>query len=888
MNRGPRSAPRALLLAAAAVMSSHNGQAQPAASISAPQAACFGDPLRGRALYLRGTFNSWGAAESQRFTWLCNRWELVTPIKAGEHSFKAGDEGWSPDADFGTGTGASSLVRKGAEIKRRFGNFTGGVHRFTLTMTDPTASPQLQVEACPVPAPLGDTILFLRGSMNNWAALDDYAFQYSCDAYYLNIKAHGRHEFKIADAGWKATSSFSQGGANFEQVFSGEHTLRLVLEGGVPKLTVGAKTFADPRAAAVKDPVALSLRFDSRSAVHKQPFGAVTAGSTVHFAVTAAAGVDRLTLVVEKRRLEGNQEVLAYQEVARVPLVRSGAVWQASHRFADVSIYGYWFEAQIGERAFALHNNADTVFWTREKGSGGHASVAELMPARSTDKAASNTAAKGSEEAAKKAAEKAANTSHIRRFRQTVYAPDFKVPDWAADAVYYYVFPDRFRNGDKGNDPRPGRARYHKHTVERHARWTDKPFRPGSGDGSDAIYNNDFFGGDLQGLISKLDYIKDLGANTIYMTPVFKAASNHKYDTADYRQIDPAFGSNADFERLCKEAAKRGIRVVPDTSLNHTGSDSMYFNRFGNYPAGGAFDGGRVNARSPYADWYTFDTAQRDPDKQYTGWVDVKDLPELNKASTSFRNFAYRDKDSVMKLWLDRGAAGWRMDVAPWVPDDFWREWRAAIKAHRPDALTVAETWFDASKYFLGDMFDSTMNYIFRNAVLDYAAGGNAAELYRNIELTREAYPPQAFHALMNLLSTHDQARALHHFGWSDEHGNRHDVAAAALAKQRLRLALLFQMTFPGAPSVYYGDEVGVTGGDDPYNRATYPWADEGGEPDHALLGEFKRLISLRNDHAVLRRGSLAAPLLADEHVIVLARQLGEQWAITATNNAAA
>ena len=260
----------------------------------------------------------------------------------------------------------------------------------------------------------------------------------------------------------------------------------------------------------------------------------------------------------------------------------------------------------------------------------------------------------------------------------------------------------------------------------------------------------------------------------------------------------------------------------------------------------------------------------------------MTDLPEVDKANPAFRRFAYGDQDSVMKTWLDRGASGWRMDVAPWVPDDFWREWRTAIKTHRPDALTVAETWFDASKYFLGDMFDSTMNYIFRNTVQDYAAGGNAKDLYPNIEQMREAYPAPAFYALMNLLSSHDQARALDQFGW---HADTTDTAKIALAKQRLKLAAFFQMTFPGAPTVYYGDEVSVTGGDDPFNRATYPWADQGGKPDGDMLATFKQLIGLRNAHAVLRRGSIDAPLHLDAHNIVLLRRLGTQVALVATNN---
>ncbi|MBK6469946.1 MAG: hypothetical protein IPF94_04165 [Betaproteobacteria bacterium] len=820
--------------------------------------ACRADPLQGRALYLRGSFNSWNALESQRLGWACNRWQGVARL-AGEHRFKIADEGWSADADFGgtAAAGASVALRlRGPEIQRRF----DGVHRFTLRMNND--QPELQIETCPEPAPLGDTVLFLRGTLNNWAALDDYAFQYSCDAYYLNVKASGRHEFKIADAGWKEASTITDGAGNFVHVFDGEHTLRLAFAGGKPQLGIGPKTFADPQMQAVTDPVALSLRFDSRSPAHKSPFGAVPAGATVAYAVTALPGVERLTLVVEQRRLEGNQEVLRYTELARVPMRKAVDAetgrerWTASHRYSGIAVHGHWFEAVIAGKAYVLQNNGDAVFWTREKGAGGRAAVADRPAALGT----------------------------VRRFRQTVFDPAYKVPEWAPDVVYYAVFLDRFRNGDPRNDPKPGVDRYHHYTVERHTNWNERPYRPGSGDGSDAHYNNDFFGGDLAGLIEKLDYVRELGANTIYLKPVFKASSNHKYDTADYREIDPAFGSNADFERLTSEAAKRGMRVIPDTSLNHTGADSVYFNRYGNHGSKGAFQGGKVNPASPYAAWYSFDTTPLDPDKQFKGWVGVTDLPELNKAHPGVRDFFYRDKDAVMKLWLDRGAAGWRMDVAPWVPDDFWREWRAAIKAHRPDALTVAETWFDASKYFLGDMFDSTMNYVFRSAVLEYAAGGDAAALYGHLEHLREAYPPQALHALMNLLSSHDQARALHHFGWHDD---TRDPAVITLAKRRLLLAVLFQMVYPGAPSVYYGDEVGVTGGDDPYNRATYPWVDLGGRPDTALLDEFKKLIRVRNEHAVLRRGSLDAPLHVDAHVVVLVRRLGDSWAITATNNAA-
>lgn len=710
-----------------------------------------------------------------------------------------------------------------------------------------------------IPAPLGEQVLYMRGGMNNWTAQEDDALQYRCDAYYLNVKLSARHEFKIADEAWNNATTWGP----FTQEFSGEQTLKFTLVDGKAQVSVGPKTFVDPRAQAINDPIANSLRFDSRDLRDKSPFGAAVAGTPVQFGLSALPGADSITLVIEKRRLEGNQEVLEYTEAARVPMMRkaqgNAERWTAQYSFKDISIYGYWFEASIGGKTYVFQNNRDAVFWTREKGTGGLGLIAE----------------------------KPAKSSAIRRFRHTAYAADFKVPEWAADVVYYYIFPERFRNGNKANDPKPGVDRYQDQGVELHTNWLDKPWVPNSGDGSDKVYNNDFFGGDLAGIIEKLDYIRDLGANTIYMTPIFKAASNHKYDTADYKTIDPAFGTNADFVRLTREAAKRGIRVIPDTSLNHTGDDSLYFDRYGNYKSGGAFEGGKVRTGSKYASWYTFDDSQTEPDKKYKGWVGVTSLPELNKASPAWRAYAYGDRDSVMKLWLDRGAAGWRMDVAPWVPDDFWREWRRAVKTHKPNALTVAETWFDASKYFLGDTFDSTMNYIFRNTVLDYAAGGDALKLYGNIELMREAYPPQAFYALMNLLSSHDQARALHLFGW---HADTTDAQTIALAKQRQKLAVFFQMMFPGAPTVYYGDEVAVTGGDDPYNRATYPWADLGGKPDTDMLAEFKRLIKLRKDHAVLRRGTISAPLHLDANSIVLLRELGReqgaQLAITATNNA--
>jgi glycosidase len=738
-------------------------------------------------------------------------------------------------------------------------------------------------QAC-APPPVASP-LFLRGAMSNWALDDDYTFQYQCDSYVLNVNLTGALGFRITDAASSPAATFgglprettllasgaplalrdggdAGGSGTLQFMFNGEHTIRLRFaptEGGRhPTLAIGPKDFLDPAATPVTDPVALSVKFDSRDLHDKVPFGAVVAGTEVAYGLDAAHGITRATLVVQKRRLEGPQEILDYADLARIPMTRSVRAdrerWEARFRFADIGIYGYFFEIEVGDRKFIYQNNHDSVYWTREKGSGGSGKV-----------------------------EGTADPLHrVRRFRQTVYRADYRVPEWARDAVFYYIFPERFRNGDRRNDPKPGPGTFHDKSVEVHRNWLDKPWMPRSGDGSDDLYGNDFFGGDLAGIIARLDYIAALGANTLYLTPIFEAASNHKYDAADYRHIDPHFGSDKDFERLAREARKRGIRIVLDTSLNHSGSDSIYFDRWAKYPGLGAFDGAKIQPDSPYADWYHFDPTQTDPDRQYRGWVGARDLPELNKASPSYRQFAFGAPDSIMNLWLDRGAAGWRMDVAPWVPDDFWREWRAAVKQHRADALTVAETQFEAAKYFLGDEFDSTMNYIFRNAVEAYANGASARIVYSNIELMRENYPPQAFYALMNLLSTHDSARALFDFGFRDD---KADAATIKLAKQRLRLAAFFQMVFPGAPAVLYGDEAGVTGGDDPYNRVTYPWADLGGTPDAALLADYKALIKMRKDHPVLRHGSIDAPGFIDDHVIVLLRRDGDRWAVTATNN---
>lgn len=845
--------------------------------------SCVDNPMGETALYVRGGMNSWNANDDYKFSYVCDHFELVTELD-GTQTFKIADDAWSSNADFGGGDSSQAELDTPLGLALQGSNLTfafSGVNKLVLDMSQSTETPDLTIYQCP-DSPLGDTALYLKGEMNDWSASNQYRFTYSCDAYYLNVDESGEYSFKLADSSWAAASSFgaaeaetslaygeatplvsneANGGdsANLSFNFTGGNTLKLALDsdGSNPILTIGDKTFTGTAAFPVTDPVALSVAFDSRNADFKTPFGAVTQGSSIQYALTALPGVEDLELVVARHTLEGNQEVLSNTELARVALTKTTdgdkERWSGSYTFPDKGVFSYYFQFKVGNESYVYQNNDDTVYWTTEKGTDGVGAVA-FLPSDGDD---------------------------IRRYRQSVYLSDFQVPDWAQDAVYYQIFPERFRNGDRSNDPTPGVDTYLDQAVEFHSNWLDTPYLPGDGK-SDDNYNNDFFGGDLAGIIEKLDYLADLGVNTLYINPIFEAGSNHKYDTGNYMQVDDNFGDNALFATLTATAKQKGIRVVLDTSLNHTGSDSVYFDRYGRYAETGAFEGGSPNSDSPYFSWYKFYSDATDTDSMYAGWLGNATLSELVETD-GFKAFAYGNDDSVTKYWLDQGLSGWRMDVAPWVSDEFWRGWHSAVKAKDSDAVTVAETWFDASKFLLGDEFDSTMNYIFRNAVLDFAGGSDASQIYRNLEMVREHYPTQALHALMNLFSSHDVARALYTLG---DQGADTDAATAATAKQRFLLATLFQMTYPGAPSIYYGDEVGVTGGEDPMNRSTYPWADQGGSPDLAMLDQMKTLIKLRNDNAILRRGSLSAPLYSDSHVLVLLRELNDQKALVVVNNA--
>ena len=451
-------------------------------------------------------------------------------------------------------------------------------------------------------------------------------------------------------------------------------------------------------------------------------------------------------------------------------------------------------------------------------------------------------------------------------YQLTVYQGEEAVPTWFGEGMTYQIFPDRFC---RSRIPDPtglvgGR------TV--HQNWEDEPvYRP---DERGEIRNRDFFGGDFQGVISKLDDLKDLGVETLYFNPIFEAAENHRYGTADYDRIDPMLGCNEDFSRLCDEAHRRGMRVMLDGVFNHTGFVSRYFNGDGFYPDVGACQ----SWDSPYRSWFQF---IRWPD-QYESWWGIYSLPAVNESDPSYRRFIFGDEDSVVRRWLRAGADGWRLDVADELPDDFVAGIHAAARAEKPSAVVIGEVWEDGStkvaygvrrKHILGGHCDGLMNYPLRSAILSYFSGGKAEDFVSGMETIRENYPPFAFYSAMNSLGTHDTPRILTLLGAGGERRDqsrdwranfRLEGDALRLAKERLRAAALLLFCFPGSPTVYYGDEAGMEGFEDPFNRRTYPW----GHEDQELLAWFKQLGALRKTHPALRRGTIRyvaaeGPLLA-------------------------
>ena len=469
---------------------------------------------------------------------------------------------------------------------------------------------------------------------------------------------------------------------------------------------------------------------------------------------------------------------------------------------------------------------------------------------------------------------------NVQSWQLTVYE-ESSTPAWFGCGVVYQIFPDRFCRLEL---PDPA-GMVGSRTI--HENWSDLPdWRP---DAQGEVRNCDFFGGSLQGILSKLDDLADFGVTVLYLNPVFESASNHRYNTADYRAIDPMLGTEDDFHHLCQEAKRRGIRVILDGVFNHTGSQSRYFNADGFYSDTGAAQ----SPDSPYYHWYSFHPWPAD----YDAWWGIRTLPAVREDAPDYRDFIIRGQDSVVRHWLRAGASGWRLDVADELPDDFIREIRTAMEETAPDSFLLGEVWEDATtkiaysmrrRYLLGQELHGVMNYPFRTALIAYLLGGDADEFREALESLRENYPPHAFYSLMNFLSTHDTPRILTVLGADHVPDSKEERAVFRLSSarrqlglKRLRLAALVLFTFPGAPTVYYGDEAGMEGWEDPFNRAGYPW----GQEDSELKSFFFKLAHLRREQPALQTGQLHWRWTAGS-LLVFARELDGQLLTTVVNAA--
>jgi len=457
------------------------------------------------------------------------------------------------------------------------------------------------------------------------------------------------------------------------------------------------------------------------------------------------------------------------------------------------------------------------------------------------------------------------------KWQLTCYKKGYDTPDWSKGAVYYQIFPDRFNiEGDCDLSEKLEPFTIHENTD-------DCPnYLPIDGE----ILNNDFFGGTLKGIEKKLPYLNDMGVNIIYLNPIFKGFLNHRYDTCDYKKIDPMLGTEEDFVSLCDSAHKMGMKIILDGVFSHTGSDSIYFDKKNCYGTG-AYN----NENSRYKSWYKFVSY---PEK-YDCWWGITTLPAIDKTNEDYISYIIEEKDSVIEYWLNKGADGYRLDVADELGSEFIERLSRKVKEVKKDAIVMGEVWEDASnkesygkrqKYLQGSQLDSVMNYPFKNAIINLLLGNTSIKGFKNIVMTIcENYPKPVLDSVMNLLSTHDTPRILTILGEADFGMSKEQKASykltgekLSIAYDRLFCALFLEFTLPGAPCIYYGDETGMEGFEDPFNRRFFDWSATNG-----MLFDFcKSLASLKNSEKSLKIGDIE---FSDEENVVRFRR-GDVWCL--------
>ena len=532
--------------------------------------------------------------------------------------------------------------------------------------------------------------------------------------------------------------------------------------------------------------------FNSRETEYKRPFGAVRAGEPLFMRVVLQdePPCTRIRVVF---RFETGELEYGYLEQEGETQAFSGII-----RLDTVGLCFYRFEAEKQDGTFLFIGTPDGV----------RAMVADWLP----------------------------------EWRLTVYERSFETPMELAGGIWYQIFPDRFCKGEMA-PPRPVKGP----RID-HENWEERPLF--TQDRSD-FKGNDFFGGNLNGIREKLPYLKELGVDLVYLNPIFESGENHRYSTADYEQVDPYLGENADFEALCKEAKEMGIRIVLDGVFSHTGANSKYFNREGLYPGVGAYQ----SKTSPYYHWYKFMSFP----KKYDCWWGFDTLPCVEECSPDFMEFINGER-GVAAQGMERGAYGWRLDVADELPDAFLEAFRKRVKNTAKNSIIIGEVWENAvekvsygarRRFLLGKQCDTVMNYPWLEAIVALLKSGDTAAFYRAVMEIMESYPQPALRVLMNILSTHDTARILNRLGAdfipprAFQADNYLNPAQREKGERLLKKAALLQFSLPGIPCIFYGDETAMEGYGDPYCRGTYPWGLENGE----ILDFYKKLGAARTAH---------------------------------------
>lgn len=664
-----------------------------------------------------------------------------------------------------------------------------------------------------------------------------------------------------------------------------------------------------------------NIYYNSKETAYKAPFGAVATGEKVTFTIVTGTDAKEVRLIVKGKKKKN------------IKMKKSGKAsgkkqkWTVTTSFKTIGEYNYFFTVSNGG-SISLYGDDSA----KDYGVGTSSDLNSLIP-----------------------------------YDLIVYKSGFKTPDWMKNGIVYQIFPERFYDADTSNDLAQQSSRGHRE-YEYVEDWSTYPENPeqeqlakengyeypsqaftGNGEFGDEIY-----GGDVKGIIERMDYLQELGVTVIYLNPICASISSHRYDASDYTKLDPILGEMGDFDELVRAAKTHGMHIVLDGVFNHVADDSKYFDRYYKFLEAGTEQLGAY----PY--WaYVFDAMKADKsltrkkaeakakeyfaseygikDFTYTQWFDftggylmgsdgeaVKDsigqragkkvyaydcwwgydsmpvilatngseyqTPGWKEEIIGTEEKEAKDDGSIAKFWLEKGSNGWRLDVANEVSDETWQHFRKSVKALSEDNVIIGEIWTDASGYLLGDMYDSVMNYMFRNAVVNYVRDGKTKEAVSTLERLRERYPQEAFYAMMNLVGSHDTTRILSYLDGIDDDRNQKEVEKAFptyettsdTAKQLQYVVAFLQMTYAGAPTIYYGDEIGMVGADDPDDRRGFTW----GLGNKELVEWYATMAKIRSEYTALRTGTVE-PLSVDNDAVMayIRRDANAALAVFANNS---